>query len=126
MDTITFNERSLEKSKYLIVLKDVSSSFVKLIPLTKKSDAIDKIEEWIVAMRNDPVYKCFSYPMVCHIKTDAAGEWSDDYKMWNERIGKSSLGVHMEYVTIVVSDVDAQPLHRGWPRRYHITSHHSL
>ena len=70
MDGIVFNKRSYEKHKYLVVLKDVASSAVKLIPLIKKSDAIDKIEEWIKAMRCDPIYKHYPYTVVTHIIKD--------------------------------------------------------
>ena len=43
MDGIVFNERSVERNKYLVVLKDVGSGAVKLIPLAKKSDAVDEV-----------------------------------------------------------------------------------
>ena len=40
----------------------------------------------------------YSYTVVTHIKTDAAGEWRDDNEEWNTRIGEGSdLGVQMEY-----------------------------
>ena len=99
MDGIVFNERSIERHKYLIVLKDAGpSGAIKLIPLIKKSDAIDEVEKWIKSLRNDPVYSHYPYKMCSHIKTDAAGEWRDDNVDWDARIGEgSSLGVKMEY-----------------------------
>ena len=99
MDGIVFNERSIEKDKYLIVLKDAGpSGAVKLIPLNKKSDAVDKVEHWINQMRNDPVYSSYPYKMVSHIKTAPAGEWREDTHEWRSRIGEDSpLGVKMEY-----------------------------
>ena len=98
MDAIIFNKRSIEKHKYLIVIKDVASDAVRLLPIVKKSDAIDKVEEWIKAMRADPVYKNLPYSMVTHLKTDPAGEWRDDNYEWDRRIGEhSELGVKMEW-----------------------------
>ena len=58
MDMITFSDRSYEKHKYAIVLKDRSiSGFYKLIPLRLKNEATAKMSEWIKGLRSNPLYK---------------------------------------------------------------------
>ena len=46
LDTITFNERSIQGAKYLAVLKDLASGAYKLTPLHLRSDATIMIKEF--------------------------------------------------------------------------------
>jgi site-specific DNA-cytosine methylase len=82
MDTITFSHRSLEGSKYLIVLRDKASGVFYLLPLYLRSDAPASIEQWIMQMRADPAYSGLPYQAVSLIITDNAGEWDRKSKQW--------------------------------------------
>ena len=98
MDMITFSDRSFEKHKYAIVIKDRSySGFYKLIPLRLKSEATAKIREWVESLRSDPLYRCFNHQMVSHIKTDHDGAWDDDNAEYQAMI--KELGIKMEYIS---------------------------
>ena len=83
MDMVTMSDRSLEKHKYLIVLRDRSySRMIKLIPLQFKSDAYKEVKKWIVSLREDPIHGKNGYDMVDTIITDHDGAWDHDTASW--------------------------------------------
>ena len=87
MDMITLSDRSLEKHKYLIVLRDRSySRVVKLIPLQFKSDAYKEVRKWIISLREDPIHSKNGYEMVDTIVTDHDGAWDHDTATWQQHI----------------------------------------
>ena len=57
MDMIVMSDRSLEKHKYLIVLRDRSyARYIKLIPIQFKSEAWKEVRKWIISLREDPIH----------------------------------------------------------------------
>ena len=79
------SDRSLEKHKYLIVLRDRSyARYIKLIPLQLKSEAWKEVRKWIISMREDPIHAKNGYQMVSHIKTDHDGAWDHDTESWQD------------------------------------------
>ena len=75
MDMITFSHRSHQGCKYLIVIRDIGSTAIKLIPCVHKDDAMQSLCEWIVGERKLSLYKYGSYDFCAVVKTDNAGEW---------------------------------------------------
>ena len=76
MDMLTMSDRSIEKHKYCIVLRDRSySRLVKLIPLQFKSEAYKEVKKWITSLREDPIHTKNGYDMVHTIITDHDGAW---------------------------------------------------
>ena len=98
MDMIVVSDRSIEKSKYCVVLKDKVSGYIKLLYLRHKSDAAQAVSEWIQQLRRDPLYDRQRWPIVQHIITDRDGAWSEENAEWREKICKD-LGVTMHYIS---------------------------
>ena len=118
MDMCVMSDRSLEKHKYLIVLRDRSHArYVKLIPLQFKSDAWKEVRKWILSMREDPIHSKNGYDMCTHIKTDHDGAWDHDVTSWQENICGSKadggLGVQMEYISKDRHDQNPAERHIG-------------
>lgn len=104
LDMVVMSDRSIEKHKYLCVLRDRSwARYTKLIPLQYKSDAAREIRKWIQSLREDPIYHKLGYDMVTHIKTDHDGAWDHDCAQWQDMICANKtdggLGVRMEYIS---------------------------
>ena len=55
MDTIAFNERSLEQHKYLVVLKCNATGYYVLLPMQAKSQATKVVSDWVRSLRADPL-----------------------------------------------------------------------
>ena len=73
-DLLSWPHASEEVNRYLIVLRDFAVGYFKLIPLYAKSDVIDVFEEWVMEIRNDPLFSDCNHPIVCCCRTDNAGE----------------------------------------------------
>ena len=86
MDTITWSERSVERNKYLTVLRCAACPYYIGIPHGARSDIPDLIEAWILEMRNDPLFKGFQYTVCSLIICDSAGEWTE-FSQDNHRAG---------------------------------------
>ncbi len=100
MDLLSWSHASEEGNRYLIVLRDFAVGYFKLIPLYAKSDAIDAFEEWVMEIRNDPLFSDCNYPIVCYCRTDNAGEWSLNYTAWQDMCKRMPGGeVKMIYVS---------------------------
>ena len=65
MDMITWSHGSDEGNKYLVVLRCLATGAFKLIPLYRKDEIGEAFQEWVLDMRNDPLYKDHNYPLVC-------------------------------------------------------------
>ena len=118
MDMIVMSDRSLEKHKYLIVLRDRSyARYIKLIPLQFKSEAWKEVRKWIISLREDPIHAKNGYQMVSHIKTDHDGAWDHDTESWQDNIAKpvqqGGLNVQMEYISKDRHDQNPAERHIG-------------
>lgn len=86
MDMVTFSHRSLQGSKYAIVLRDLATGTMAVLPLYLKSDAPEAIELWATKQRINPDYSDLStthgYHAVSLIITDEPGEWSRRSAQW--------------------------------------------
>ena len=82
MDMITWSHKSDEGNKYLVVLRCLATGALKLIPLYRKYEIDEAFEEWVMDMRNDPLYMDHGYPLVCFVQTDNAGEWAINNDKW--------------------------------------------
>lgn len=92
MDTVTFPVRSLQGSKYMIVMRCPAVKFLIGIPLVFRSESVIAIEQTIKAMRADPVFKQHGYAMFEYIYMDIAGEWSPDAIQWTDMCTRN--GIH--------------------------------
>ena len=98
MDAITFSDRSLQGSKYLVQLRDLASGVIKTLYCYLRSDAPAHVEQWIQQIRSDPVFTDLPYRPVSLIITDEAGEWSRRSAKWIAmKLRVTNLDIH--YVT---------------------------
>ena len=97
MDLLTFDVRSFQRCKYLIVLKCVATKCIRLLPLYLRSDAQSTLEQWVEEMRKSPFFYGLQYPAVSKIVTDRAGEWSHTNRSFNASMKR--VGVEMCYAT---------------------------
>lgn len=97
MDLLTFDVRSFQQCKYLIVLKCVATKCIRLLPLYLRSDAQSTLEQWVEEMRKSPFFYGLQYPAVSEIVTDRAGEWSHTNRSFNASMKRA--GVEMCYAT---------------------------
>ena len=84
MDMIVFSHRSVERSKYMVVMTDEATGWCKYIYLYLKSEAPERIREAIEDLRADPDFNTWPYNFVQVIKTDEAGEWGLKSKKWKQ------------------------------------------
>ena len=96
-DLLTMSHRSINRNKYVIVMKDLASSAYRLIPLYLKSDAMVRLEQFIQECRASPDYHGLPYPPVAHLHTDPAGEWGPRYKAFQTMLVEN--GVQIKYST---------------------------
>ena len=82
MDIATFDVESLEGNRYVIVLLDVASDTLWALPIHKRDEVYNAIEDWVNDLRNDPIYDDLPYPVVSLISTDNAGEWGYSNEKW--------------------------------------------
>ena len=97
MDMVNFSHRSVERSKYMITMRDAATGWFKFLYLYLKSDAPQAIKEAILELRADPMYQGYGYPAIQRIHTDEAGEWGLKSKAWNAI--KRELEIEVEYRT---------------------------
>ena len=97
MDMVVMSHRSVERSKYMITLRDQSTGWFKFLYLYLKSDAPQAIKEAILELRADPMYGGMPYEAVQRIHTDEAGEWGLKSEAWKEV--KRELKIEVEYRT---------------------------
>ena len=97
MDLLTFDVRSFQQCKYVIVLKCVATKCIRLLPLYLRSDAQSTIEQWVEEMRKSPFFYGMAYPAVSAIVTDRAGEWSNLNRSFSASMRR--IGVEMRYST---------------------------
>jgi site-specific DNA-cytosine methylase len=98
MDGITWSNRSLNGSKYTVVLRDRASGVIKLLHLYLRSDIVTQLEQWILQTRADPAYSDLPYKVVNTIITDEPGEWSRRSKAWQAMLLRVT-AVEAIYVT---------------------------
>ena len=97
MDLLTFDVRSFQQCKYIIVLKCIATKCIRLLPLYLRSDAQSTLEQWVEEMRKSPFFYGMQYPAVSKIVTDRAGEWSHTNRSFNASMRR--IGVEMQYAT---------------------------
>lgn len=98
MDSITWSDRSLNGSKYTVVLRDLASGVIKLLHLYLRSDIVTQLEQWILLMRAEPCYSDLPYKVVTTIITDEPGEWSRRSSAWQAMLLRVT-NVEVIYVT---------------------------
>mgnify|MGYP003328573820 CR=1 FL=1 len=64
MDMITWSHRSVEGNKYSIVMRCDACGLFEILNLYLKSDATNAFNDWIVSMRNHPLFADMPYPLV--------------------------------------------------------------
>lgn len=94
-DTITVNMRSSFGCRYILVLKDVASSFYRLIPLYLRDDSVVELEDFILECRASPYFHGLPYPPISVLKTDQAGEWDHDNVAFQQMVKRR--GVIVKY-----------------------------
>lgn len=95
MDTITFNKRSDQGNKFLVVLKDIASSAYMLFPMYSRKHPEIEVAKFIDKLRQSPEYHDLPYKPVSVIKTDDAGEWGILTEAWHKTM--SDRGVESIY-----------------------------
>ena len=99
MDMVTVSDRSDDGYKYMLVLRSRDQArLFKLLFLKTKDEAWSAVAEWIRTVRRDPVYNCYDYEVVSHIKTDRDGAWDHDTAIWQKEVCQK-LNVEMEYIS---------------------------
>ena len=92
MDTVTFPVRSIQGSKYAIIMRNPAVKFFVTIPLVFRSESTPAIEQTIIAIRADPMFKQSGHELFEYIYMDIAGEWSPDTREWTQMCVR--LGIH--------------------------------
>ena len=82
MDICTLDVESLEGNRYAIVLLDVASDSLWMLPIHKRDEVYNAVETWVLDLRSDPIYDDLPYPVVSLISTDNAGEWGYENEKW--------------------------------------------
>ena len=97
LDMITWSHRSDEGNKYSMVLRCCSCGVFDVLELYLKSDATVMFEQWVVSLRENPLFESMPYPMAYMIRTDNDGAWSEENVAWGDMIERNK--VNMYYVS---------------------------
>ena len=82
VDTVTFDTRSRQGCKYLLVMRCGSGHFAG-IPYESRDLLVGKVGEWIARHRKDPMYNKHDYAFCTKMKLDCAreqGPWSSHWQ----------------------------------------------
>ena len=121
MDGITFDTRSEQGCKYLVVLRDMASGTFHFIPLFRKTDIVQAFQDWVTSMRNNPIYANLPYPVVSAVRTDNEGTWMLGAEKWTDMLGELTPSVQMIYVS-----PDAHEKENGYAEAACQTVEHSI
>ena len=97
MDMMVLSDRSIQGSKYLIVLTCMATKCRRLLPLYLKSDAVEILTDWVEEMRASPFFTGLAYCVVSKIHTDQDGAWSPVNRAFQANMRR--LGVEITYAT---------------------------
>ncbi|OUT55772.1 MAG: hypothetical protein CBB71_19130 [Rhodopirellula sp. TMED11] len=117
MDGITFDVRSNEGSKYMVILRDIATGYTVKFCLANKDDIRDKLEEWIKHLRRDQHFAGLTYQPVVYIKTDMAGEWDFDCAEFLEMLKRIEEETGADVKVVYASPCDPKKRRQGLAER---------
>jgi len=97
MDMQVLSHRSRHGMKYYVTVRCVASKYIMGFKLAKKKDILVAFRDWVLDLRQDPIYKNYNWQMITVVKADNDGAWMRKHKKWMPMI--EELGIRMFYVS---------------------------
>lgn len=95
MDMQVLSHRSRQGMKYYVTVRCVASKYIMGFKLAKKKDILVAFRDWVLDLRQDPIYKNYNWQMITVVKADNDGAWMRKHKKWMPMI--EELGIRMFY-----------------------------
>ena len=96
MDMQVLSHRSRAGMKYYVTVRCMASKYIVGFKLAKKNDIVHIFKQWVLDIREDPIYRNYNWQMISVIKCDNDGAWLRKSKTWMPMV--DALDVRMFYV----------------------------